>query len=54
MKRKDEDTKDIDICLRKIEAILSEYNCVMCSQDDYCNALLMDSDTNETRGFGRN
>ena len=52
MKAKDDsESNDIEVCKRKIEAILLEYNCEI-QTDDYHYAWLYDNDTEQTTGIG--
>lgn len=48
MKRNPEEIRDIEICKKKIEAILKEYNCGLMSADEWHHVLIYDKDTNET------
>ena len=53
MKRTKDDTNtDLEVCRDKIELILTEYNCVI-ESDDWHSAWLRDEDTNVTVGFKR-
>jgi len=51
MKRSKNDINtDLEVCKEKIELLLTEYNCVI-ETDDYHSAWLRDEDTNHTVGF---
>lgn len=52
MRRKEEDrTRDIDECLEKIQKLLREYNCELCTTYDYSSIYMRDKDTDERRAM---
>lgn len=54
MRKKRLDISDLEICRRKIEATLKEYNCELMSADEWHHVLIYDKDTNKTLGIGGN
>lgn len=52
MRRKEEDrSRDIDECKEKIQKLLREYNCELCTTYDYSNIYMRDKDTDERRSL---
>ncbi len=51
MRKKEEDPSDIDECKEKIQQLLREYNCELCSTYDYSNIYMRDKDTDERRAM---
>lgn len=47
MKKEINQTGGICECRRKIKALLSEYNCILISADEWSSVILYDNDTKE-------